>query len=279
MKNWKEIVEHKLERQKNNIAHVNLEKETVTYSEKIKHNRALKSLTGDEEVARAFLIDRLVNELHYKPENLETEKEYTIKGGHSKISPRVDVLVKDEEGNPFFFIEVKAPNKFEADKSEIEGQLFALAQTEERDFKTKVRYLVYYTAEMPEDEVVDRVIIIDFDKYKTYTDWENDGFISIGTELTAGYGEPKKQPLIKGHEKHDLRVRINRDEIAGLGRNLHNVLWGAAARMTAKYSIPWSISFLPKSKMNMRKKMGKNTIFRFINTDTMLKASIKSTTA
>ena len=226
MKDWKEIIEQKLGQQKNNIASINLEKETVTYSEKIKHNRALKSLTGDEEVVRAFLIDRLVNELHYKPENLETEKEYTIKGGHSKINPRVDVLVKDEQASPFFFIEVKAPNKFEADKTEIEGQLFALAQTEERDFKTKVRYLVYYTAEIPDVDVVDRAIIIDFDKYKTYTDWENDGFISIGSELTAGYGEPKKQPLIKGDEKHDLRVRINREEIAGLGRNLHNVLWG-----------------------------------------------------
>lgn len=226
VKDWKKIIENKLGQQKNNIASINLEKETVIYSEKIKHNRALKSLTGDEEVVRAFLIDRLVNELHYKPENLETEKEYTIKGGHSKINPRVDVLVKDEQGNPFFFIEVKAPNKFEADKTEIEGQLFALAQTEERDFKTKVRYLVYYTAEMPEVDIVDRAIIIDFDKYKTYTDWENDGFISIGTELTAGYGEPKKQPLIKGDEKHDLRIRINREEIAGLGRNLHNVLWG-----------------------------------------------------
>ncbi|MEI6270004.1 MAG: N-6 DNA methylase [Methylococcaceae bacterium] len=226
MKDWKEIIELKLEQQKNNIAKINLEKETVTYSEKVKHNRALKSLTGDEEVVRAFLIDRLVNELDYKPENLETEKEYTIKGGHSKINPRVDVLVKDEQGNPFFFIEIKAPNKFESDKTEIEGQLFALAQAEERDFKTTVRYLVYYTAEMPEEDVVDRAIIIDFDKYKTYTDWENDGFISIGSELTAGYGEPKKQPLIKGDEKYDLRVRINRDEIAGLGRNLHNVLWG-----------------------------------------------------
>lgn len=226
MKNWKKIINDKLGRQKNSIANVNFEKETVSYSEKIKHNRSLKSLTGDEEVIRAFLIDRLVNELDYKPENLETEKEYTIKGGHSKINPRIDLLVKDEEGNPFFFIEIKAPNKFEEDKSEIEGQLFALAQTEELDFKTKIRYLVYYTAEMPEEEVADKAIIIDFDKYKTYTDWENDGFISIGSELTAGYGEPKKQPLIKGDKKHDLRVRINREEIEGLGRNLHNVLWG-----------------------------------------------------
>jgi type I restriction enzyme M protein len=226
MKNWTEIVEHKLQKQKNSIAKINLEKVTVSYSEKVKQKRVLKALTGDEEVVRAFLIDRLVNELDYKPENLEIEKEYSVKAGHGKYAPRIDVLVKDEKGNPFFFIEVKAPDKFEKDKSEIEGQLFSLAQAEEKDFKTKVKYLVYYTSELVEDELVDKAIIIDFEKYPTYTDWEADGFISIGTELTAGYGEPKKQPLIKGDEKYDLRTKINRIEIENLGRNLHNVLWG-----------------------------------------------------
>ena len=227
MTDSKTIIENKLSKNKINcIASVNLEKETVSYSDKIKQHRKLKSLTGDEEVVRAFLLDRLVNELDYKPENLEIEKQYTIKGGHTKIYPRIDILVKDETGNPFYFIELKAPNKFEADKLEIDGQLFALAEAEERDFKTKVRYLVYYTTKMLENnnEVVDRAIIIDFYKYKKYTDWENDGFISIGSELTPGYGEPKKQPLIKGDEKHDLKVGINREEITGLGRNLHNVL-------------------------------------------------------
>ena len=226
MINWTEKVEHKLQVQKNSIAKINLEKVTVSYSEKVKQNRVLKALTGHEEIVRAFLIDRLVNELDYKPENVEIEKEYSIKGGHSKLAPRIDVLVKDEEGNPFFFMEVKAPDKFEKDKTEMEGQLFALATAEEKDFKTQVKYLVYYTAELLENEIVDKAIIIDFAKYPTYTDWEADGFISIGAELTAGYGEPKKQPLIKGHEKYDLRTKINRTEIENLGRNLHNVLWG-----------------------------------------------------
>jgi type I restriction enzyme M protein len=224
--NWTEIVEQKLQKQKNSIAKINIEKVTVSYSEKVKLNRDLKKLTGDEEIVRAFLIDRLVNELDYKPENLEIEKEYSVKAGHSKLAPRIDVLVKDEKGNPFFFIEVKAPDKFEKDKSEIEGQLFSLAQAEEKDFKTKVKYLVYYTAELIEEEIIDKAIIIDFAKYPTYTDWENDGFLSVGSELTAGYGEPKKQPLLKGDAKHDLRTKINREEIESLGRNLHNVLWG-----------------------------------------------------
>ena len=226
MKEWKELIEQNLHKQKNSVAKINIDKATVQYSEKIKLNRVLKSLTGDEEIVRAFLIDRLVNELDYKPENIEIEKEYSVKAGHGKLSPRIDILVKDEKGNPFFFIEAKAPDKFEKDKSEIEGQLFSLAQAEEKDFKTKVKYLVYYTSDLQEEGILDKAIIIDFEKYQNYTDWENDGFISIATELTAGYGEPKKQPLIKGHEKHDLRTKINREEIEGLGRNLHNVLWG-----------------------------------------------------
>ncbi len=226
MKNWTKIVEQKLQNQKNIIAKIDIDKNSIAYSEKIKQNRILKSLTGDEEIVRAFLIDRLVNELDYKPENLEIEKEYSIKGGHSKLSPRIDLLVKDENGNPFFFIEIKAPDKFEKDKTEIEGQLFALATAEEKDFKTKIKYLVYYTTDLSSDEILDKVIIIDFEKYKTYTDWENEGFISVGTELTAGYGQPKKQPFTKGNEKYDLRTKINRTEIESLGKNLHNVLWG-----------------------------------------------------
>ena len=86
--------------------------------------------------------------------------------------------------------------------------------------------MVYYTSELVEDEITDKAIVIDFKKYPTYLDWEADGFISIGSELPAGYGEPKKQPLIKGDEKHDLRKKINREEIESLARNLHNVLWG-----------------------------------------------------
>lgn len=226
MKEWKELIEQNLRKQRNSVANIDIDKATVQYSEKIKLNRVLKSLTGDEEIVRAFLIDRLVNELDYKPQHIEIEKEYSVKAGHGKLSPRIDILVKDEKGNPFFFIEAKAPDKFEKDKSEIEGQLFSLAQAEEKDFKTKVKYLVYYTADLQEEGILDKAIIIDFEKYRNYSDWENDGFISIATELTAGYGEPKKQPLIKGHEKHDLRTKINREEIEGLGRNLHNVLWG-----------------------------------------------------
>lgn len=275
MKDWKQNIEQKLHKQKNSVAKINIDKATVQYSEKIKQNRVLKSLTGDEEIVRAFLIDRLVNELDYKPENIEIEKEYSVKAGHGKLTPRIDIIVKDDKGNPFFFIEAKAPDKFEKDKEEIEGQLFSLAAAEEKDFKTKVKYLVYYTADLQDEGILDKAIIIDFEKYRNYTDWENDGFISIGTEITAGYGEPKKQPLIKGDEKHDLRTKINREEIQGLGRNLHNVLWGGGGTNDSEIFYSLVNIILAKIQDEYEKEDGQEYDFQIYQYGSHIEASEK----
>lgn len=275
MKEWKVIIEQKLHKQKDSVAKISIDKATVQYSEKIKQNRVLKSLTGDEEIVRAFLIDRLVNELDYKPENIEIEKEYSVKAGHGKLSPRIDIIVKDDKGNPFFFIEAKAPDKFEKDKEEIEGQLFSLAQAEEKDFKTKVKYLVYFTADIQDEEILDKAIIIDFEKYRNYPDWENDGFISIGIELTAGYGEPKKQPLIKGDEKHDLRTKINREAIQGLGRNLHNVLWGGGGTNDSEIFYSLVNIILAKIQDEYEKEDGQEYDFQIYQYGSHIEASQK----
>lgn len=275
MKDWKKHIEQKLNNEKNSVAKINIDKATVQYSEKIKQKRVLKSLTGDEEIVRAFLIDRLVNELDYKPENIEIEKEYSVKAGHGKLTPRIDIIVKDDKGNPFFFIETKAPDKFEKDKEEIEGQLFSLAQAEEKDYKTKVKYLVYYTVDLQDEGILDKAIIIDFEKYRNYSDWENDGFISIGTEITAGYGEPKKQPLINGDEKHDLRTKINREEIEGLGRNLHNVLWGGGGTNDSEIFYSLVNIILAKTQDEYEKEDGEEYDFQIYQYGSHIEASEK----
>jgi type I restriction enzyme M protein len=33
--------------------------------------------------------------------------------------------------------------------------------------------LVYYTSDLQEEGILDKAIIIDFEKYRNYTDWEN----------------------------------------------------------------------------------------------------------
>ncbi|HJE03314.1 MAG TPA: type I restriction enzyme HsdR N-terminal domain-containing protein, partial [Aliarcobacter thereius] len=167
------------------------------------------------------MIDKLINELDYPAELIELEKEYNI--GRPKVQKaRIDIIVKDKDNNPFFFIEVKAPDKFENDKEYIEGQLYALAKLE----TNKPKYLVYYTTEESEDSISDKLIIIDFEKYPEYSDWVNSGLVSVGSELSAGYDKPKKQAFIKGDKKYDLKIKIKKQEIEALAKNLHNVLWG-----------------------------------------------------
>lgn len=226
MENWQHEVERLLNSRENKVVKINIDSRTVEYSEGIKSHRDLKELTGDEEIVRAFLIDRRVNELGYNPIYIETEKEYQSQKGHTRLSPRIDIILKDNKQNPFLFIEAKAPDKYEDGKSDIEGQLFALAKDEEEQHKTQVRYLVYYTIDIQDDKILDRAIIIDFATYRNYNDWENAGFPSISNELPEGYEQAKKTPLKKGDPKHDLRLRIGKEDIESLSRNLHNKLWG-----------------------------------------------------
>ena len=79
-----------------------------------------------EELVRAYLITKLVNELGYKPERIEIEREYDI--GRPKVNkPRIDIIVRDKDGNAFMFIECKKPESYEEELDEaIEKQLFNL---------------------------------------------------------------------------------------------------------------------------------------------------------
>ncbi len=253
-------IENKVNNQKINAVSINLNAKTINYNEKIKSN--IKTISGDEEVSRAFLIDRLVNELDYLPEHIELEKTYDVKIGRDKKAPRVDVLVKDINGNPFFFIEVKAPSKYEHDKINIEGQLFSLAQEEVKKFGTVVKYLAYYTTEEIDDKIIDKVIIIDFEKYPTFEAWDEDGSISIGNELTAGYGQPQKQPLIKGDDKHDLKVKIQKEEIEQLAKNLHNVLWGGGGTNDSEIFYSLTNIILAKIQDEAERKKGEEYHFQ-----------------
>ncbi len=103
---------------KEKIAELNLDTKRVKYSDKIKKYRDINKISGDEELVRAFLLSRLVNELGYTADRIELEKEYPA-GRKPVMTPRIDVIVRDKEGKAFLFIECKAPAKFESDKQRI----------------------------------------------------------------------------------------------------------------------------------------------------------------
>ncbi|MBI2966467.1 MAG: restriction endonuclease subunit M [Bacteroidetes bacterium] len=216
--NWKEKALQTIRKAKDKVVEIDLEKKSITYF-KINNPRGIKVIAGDEEIVRAYLVNHLVNELDYDPGLIEIEKEYDM-GRPSVKKARIDVLLKDRKGEVFFFMEVKAPDRWESDKEFIEGQLFKLVKQQ-----SESNYLVYYTIDFKGNELSDQALIIDYIQHKEFEDWDAAGRPSISNELSAGYGKPRKPPLRKGGKK-DLRTNFTHEEIISLSRNLHNVLWG-----------------------------------------------------
>ena len=122
-----DLIKKYLDNQKIKVVEIyDFENKKVKYSEKIKGWK-IDKFRGDEEIVRAYILAKLVNELGYLPENIELEKEYDI--GRPKVNkPRIDIIVRDDKGNAFLYIELKSPQDYEKDKDEIiEKQLFNLA--------------------------------------------------------------------------------------------------------------------------------------------------------
>ena len=87
--------------------------------------RIINEITGDEEMSRAFLITRLVNELGYPADRIEIERHYTAGRPHTNNS-RIDMIVRDSGGNAFLFIECKSPEAYATEDKDqiIEEQLY-----------------------------------------------------------------------------------------------------------------------------------------------------------
>ena len=161
-------------------------------------------------------------ELGYKPENIELERQYDI--GRPKVNkPRIDIIVRDDKGNAFLYIELKSPQDYEKNKDEvIEKQLFSLA-SQEKGQGRKVKYLVLYTFELVEKEIKDKCILIDYEKFTSFDGWKE--VRDFADEFPARYGKAQKEPYVKGGKK-DLETIFTHEQLESLRKNLHNVLWG-----------------------------------------------------
>lgn len=204
------------------VAKMDLEKNEIEYQE-ITQGQAIKEIRGDEEMSRAFLLTRLVNELGYLPERIEIEHEYTAGRPHTNTS-RIDVIVRDASGNAFLFIECKSPDSYSSDDKDqiIEEQLYKVAGME-RTEGNSVRYLVLYTTAETDGKVADECIIIDTEKFPTFADWAASR--NFSNTLPARYGKAQKTPYIKASAK-DLETDFSNEMLNQLQTDLHNVLWG-----------------------------------------------------
>ena len=198
----------------------------IKYNDMIVQHRIINKISGDEEVVRAYLLSKLTNELGYKLENIELEKEYDI--GRPKVNkPRIDVIVRDKDNDAFLYIELKSPDEYEKNQDEIiEKQLFNLASQEKGQGK-KVKYLVLYACDINDfNEIVDKCMIIDYEKYNNFEKWKAERVYS--EELPIDYGKVQKEPYVKGGKK-DLLNTYDHKTLDSIRDNLHNVLWGGGS--------------------------------------------------
>lgn len=203
------------------VEEFDVKSKNIKYSEEIKWWKIGK-YRWDEEIVRAFLLTKLVNELWYRVENIEIEKEYNVNIWRDNKKPRIDILVKDEHNNPFLFIELKAPDKYDQDQKTIEWQLFELADREEKGYKTKVSHLIYYTINNISWELNDNFILIDRTQIKWYREWIEKWAISYASELPANYWKPKK--ILK--TKKDLKI-LDKESLLKIRTKIHNTLWSS----------------------------------------------------
>lgn len=224
--NWELIKEYIDSQPIKVVTLFDIENKKIKY-DGIVQNRKIDTITGDEEVVRAYILTKLVNELHYKLEKIEIEREYEA-GRPKRIKPRIDIIVKDDNDDNFLYIELKKPegadsyDTIDKDKT-IEDQLYKLAGIEESKGK-KTKYLVLYTARTHISKTItDDCIIIDKEKYHSFPKYENNRDVS--NTLPNDYGKARKTPYIKGSDR-DLQSEFEEGYLLSLSNELHNVLWG-----------------------------------------------------
>lgn len=217
------VKEYVASQSKKIVEDLDYEKRKISYTNKIKQNRQITKITGDEELVRAFLLTRLVNELGYKEEDIEIEREYNI-GRPKPTKPRIDIIVKQKgKEDIFLYIEAKAPNEYEQGQDKvIEDQLFNLV-AEEKGKNRKINYLVLYTCNIDGDKLKDTLQLINYEIYPSFELWKQErNFLD---ELPKHYGKALKKPYKKGKDK-DLDGNFTKEKLETLETNLHNVLWG-----------------------------------------------------
>ena len=136
-----------------------------------------------------------------------------------------DWAEEDKQGGAFFFIECKAPEKYENDRDYLEGQVFKLAKQEE----SRPKHGVYYTTRLESNQVLDRALIIDLKEHETFDSWDEEGQPSNDI-FPSEYGKPSRVRYAKveeaTEEKRPLREDVGQAEFERRKEDLHNRVGG-----------------------------------------------------
>ena len=179
-----------------------------------------------EEQVRVGLFYDLIEKYGYKNSKdiIDIEIYRKIGHPHKKSDTKADIIIY-KDGNPFMMFELKSREDYEKyfDES-IKTQLFERAATEDKA-KGHLKYLVYYTRWYEDEELKEKFVTIDYERYKTFEEWDEAQRPNLRS-VPARYGIIDKPPRFVKGSKVDLRQDVHKEELDRIARELHNILWG-----------------------------------------------------
>ena len=212
-----------------------LEERSITYradaiyvDPKAPDFRGYTTNLNDEELVRAVLLLRLSEEYGYPLDGksicLETVYEAPGRPKKETKGSRADVIVRDLQGNPFLFFELKTPENYVRERDFIKGQLF---QGSKLDI-ARPKFLVWATVrEAPKTEKID-VMVISAEKYPEYTQWREAGE-PCGNTIPYCYSRRIKRTYAKvSHEDGQYKQLDEASDalfFRRLANDLHDVIW------------------------------------------------------
>lgn len=199
-----------------------IKEDTVEYLAQSKADQ----IADPEEQVRVGLFYDLIEKYGYRNSKdiIDIEIYRKIGHPHKKSDTKADIIVY-QDGNPFMMFELKSRGDYEKyfDES-IKTQLFERAATEDKA-KGHLKYLVYYTRWYEDKELKEKFITIDYEKYKSFEDWDEAQRPNLRL-IPPKYGIIDKPPRFVKGSKVDLRQDVYKDELDRIARELHNILWG-----------------------------------------------------
>ena len=186
---------------------------------------------NDEEMVRAVLLLKLEKEYGYKFENkyIDIEKVYEAPGRPKKGAKgsRSDIVIRNEDGSPFLYFELKTPQKYISERYLIKGQLFQSSKLEKIK---RPDYLLWTTVVFNDSgEPAINTLVISTSQYGEYDKWQDAGE-PVGNAIPKGYGTVIQKSYARVPKETETSIPLDEtsDELffKQLTEELHNVIWG-----------------------------------------------------
>lgn len=186
---------------------------------------------NDEEMVRAVLLLKLEKEYGYKFENkyIDIEKVYEAPGRPKKGAKgsRSDIVIRNEDGSPFLYFELKTPQKYISERYLIKGQLFQSSKLEKIK---RPDYLLWTTVVFNDSgEPAINTLVISTSQYGEYDKWQDAGEPAENA-IPKGYGTVIQKSYARVPKETETSIPLDEtsDELffKQLTEELHNVIWG-----------------------------------------------------